>query len=83
MLATVMTTALSVSAEAAGHEAPAPTIAPPFVVGGVLFAIFLVLMFVTLSYSNLGRRHEASDEHADPHRQHPNKHDRHQGASSH
>ncbi|MEA5455262.1 hypothetical protein SPF06_11070 [Sinomonas sp. JGH33] len=83
MLAVLMSTALTVSAEAAEHEAPAPTIAPPFVVGGVLFAIFVILMFVTLSYTNLGRRHSATEEHADPHRQHPNKHDRHQGASSH
>ena len=44
-----------------------------------IFAIMLVLMFVTLSYSNLGNRHEAVEEHSDPHRQHPNKHDHGQG----
>lgn len=82
MLATLMTTALSVSAEASG-EAKAPTIAPPYIVGITMFIIFVVLLFVTLSYSNLGRRHEPVDEHADPHRQHPNKHDRHQGAAGH
>ena len=47
--------------------------------GGVMFAILLVLMFITLSYGNLGNRHEAVEEHADPHRQHPNKHDHGQG----
>ncbi|MGN6405341.1 hypothetical protein [Sinomonas sp.] len=83
MLATLLTTALTVSAQATGEEAPAPTIAPPFVIGITLFVVFVVLLFVTLSYTNLGRRHEATDEHADPHRQHPNKHDRHQGAPSH
>ena len=41
-----------------------------------MFVIFLILLFVTASYTNLGRRHEAVEEHADPHRQHPNKHDR-------
>jgi hypothetical protein len=79
MLATLISTAVNVSGEAAGHEASAPTIAPPFVVGATIFAIFLILMFVTVSYTNLGRRHEPVDEHADPHRQHPNKHDRGQG----
>jgi hypothetical protein len=49
------------------------------VIGGVMFAILLALMFITLSYSNLGNRHTATEEHADPHRQHPNKHDRGQG----
>lgn len=82
MLAALMTTALTVGAEAAADE-KAPTIAPPFVIGGTLFAFFLVLLFVTLSYTNLSRRHEPADEHADPHRQHPNKHDRHVGSPNH
>lgn len=79
MLATLISTAVNVSAEAAGGEAPAPLIAPPLVIGGTIFAIFLLLMFVAGSYTNLGRRHEPVEEHADPHRQHPNKHDRGQG----
>jgi hypothetical protein len=66
-------------AAAVEHEELAPLIAPPFVIGGVMFVILLLLMFVTLSYSNLGNRHAAKDEHADPHRQHPNKHDHGQG----
>ena len=53
--------------------------AEPWVFGLSMFAIFVVLMFVTLSYTNLGNRHTAVDEHSDPHRQHPNKHDHGQG----
>jgi hypothetical protein len=66
-------------AAATEHEELAPLIAPPFVIGGVMFVILLALMFVTLSHTNLGNRHSATDEHADPHRQHPNKHDHGQG----
>lgn len=62
-----------------GHEELAPLIAPPFVIGGTMFAILVVLLMITLSYSNLGRRHVVVEEHADPHRQHPNKHDHTQG----
>ncbi|HSN37158.1 MAG TPA: hypothetical protein VLT34_12485 [Arthrobacter sp.] len=67
------------AAGGSGHEELAPLIAPPGVVGAVMFAILMVMLFVTLSYGNLGRRHEAVEEHADPHRQHPNKHDNGQG----
>ncbi|MDP5225678.1 MULTISPECIES: hypothetical protein [Arthrobacter] len=73
MLAQLATTVIHVSAEAA--EAPAPLIAPPFVIGGSMFALLLVLLFVCLSFMSLGNRHEAVEEHADPHRQHTNKHD--------
>ena len=69
---------LVAAAEESGHEL-APLIAPPFVIGGVMLVVLLVMMFITLSYSNLGRRHEVVEEHADPHRQHPNKHDHGQG----
>ncbi|MCO4237191.1 hypothetical protein [Pseudarthrobacter raffinosi] len=62
-----------------GEHAPAPIWAEPWVFGASIFAILLVMMFVTLSYSNLGNRHTVTDEHADPHRQHPNKHDHGQG----
>jgi hypothetical protein len=44
-----------------------------------MFLILVTLLLITLSYSNLGRRHVAVEEHADPHRQHPNKHDHGQG----
>ncbi|WP_426996015.1 hypothetical protein [Pseudarthrobacter sp. N5] len=63
----------------AEHEELAPIWAEPWVFGAVIFSILLVLMFITWSYSNLGNRHSAVEEHADPHRQHPNKHDHTQG----
>lgn len=62
-----------------GHEELAPLWAEPWVFGVSIFALLLVMMFVTLSYTNLGKRHEPVDEHSDPHRQHPNKHDHGQG----
>jgi len=62
-----------------GHEELAPLWAEPWVFGVVMFALMLVLLFVTLSYTNLGNRHEAVEEHADPYRQHPNKHTHGQG----
>jgi hypothetical protein len=61
-------------AAAGDNEELAPLIAPPFVIGGAMFLILVVLLLITLSYSNLGRRHAVVDEHADPHRQHPAKH---------
>lgn len=67
------------AAGASANEELAPLIAPPFVIGGAMFAVLVVLLLITLSYSNLGRRHAAVEEHADPHRQHPNKHDHGQG----
>ena len=71
--------ATSIAAQTEGGHEPAPLWAEPWVFGIVMFAILLVLMFVTLSYTNLGNRHEAVEEHADPHRQHPNKHTHHVG----
>ncbi|MEN2744678.1 hypothetical protein [Sinomonas halotolerans] len=79
MLASLISTALAVGGEAAAHEEKAPLIAEPWVVGVVMFALLVAMMFVTMSFTSLGRRHEAVEEHADPHRQHPNKHDRGQG----
>ncbi|MCU1433622.1 MAG: hypothetical protein JWR71_347 [Pseudarthrobacter sp.] len=70
--------AMTVAAEGEEHEL-APLWADPWVFGIVMFAILLAMKFVTLSYSNLGNRHTATEEHADPHRQHPNKHDHGQG----
>lgn len=62
-----------VLAAAEEHEL-APLIAPPFVIGGTMLAVLLLLMFVTVSFMNLGNRHSAVDESDDPHRQHTNKH---------
>ncbi|MFJ3956771.1 hypothetical protein [Arthrobacter sp. NPDC090010] len=78
MLAQLATTVINASAEG-GHEELAPLIAPPFVIGGVMLGFLIVLLLVTLSFLNLGNRHEAVEEHADPHRQHTNKHDHGQG----
>ncbi|MHA7177752.1 hypothetical protein ACX80D_13955 [Arthrobacter sp. Sr24] len=55
------------------HEL-APLIAPPFVIGGIMLAALLLLMVVTVSFMNLGNRHEAVEATDDPHRQHTNKH---------
>ncbi|WP_207344757.1 hypothetical protein [Arthrobacter sp. E3] len=52
----------------------APLIAPPFVIGGAMLAALLLLMFVTVSFMNLGNRHAAVEASEDPHRQHTNKH---------
>jgi hypothetical protein len=68
-----------IAASVAEHEERAPLWAEPWVFGLSIFGILLVLMFITLSYTNLGNRHSPVDEHADPHRQHPNKHDHGQG----
>ena len=78
MLLQHIATSIAAAGEAP-HEELAPLWAEPWVFGAAIFAILLVMMFVTLSYSNLGNRHSATEEHADPHRQHPNKHDHGQG----
>ena len=75
LLQQIATSIAAAAGGEAGHEELAPLWAAPWVFGVVIFAILAALMFVTLSYSNLGRRHEAVDEHADPHRQQPKKHD--------
>lgn len=66
-----------VLAEAAAHEEAAPLIAPPFVIGGCMLAFLLLLMFVCVSFMNLGNRHDAVEVHEDPQRQHTNKHGHH------
>ncbi len=58
--------------ELAEHsELPMPAIVYPLIIA----AFLLLLMIITVSFSNLGHRHEATREHIDPHKQHPNKHD--------
>ncbi|NVM94518.1 hypothetical protein [Arthrobacter wenxiniae] len=71
-----------VLAEAAAHEEPWPLIAPPFVIGGVMLGSLLLLMFVCVSFMNLGNRHEAVEVADDPHKQHTNKHMHHDGQAS-
>jgi hypothetical protein len=46
-------------------------------VGGSIMAVFLVLLLITVSFTNVGRRHEAHVEISDTHRQHSNKHGHH------
>ncbi|MDJ0319858.1 hypothetical protein [Pseudarthrobacter sp. PS3-L1] len=72
LLAQIATT---ISAAGEEHEELAPLWTEPWVFGVVMFGILMVLLLITFSYSNLGNRHTATQEHADPHRQHPNKHD--------
>ncbi|MEE1622484.1 hypothetical protein ACQ3I4_14035 [Zafaria sp. Z1313] len=57
------------AAESAANQA--------LLVGGSIFAVFLVLLLITVSFTNVGRRHEAHAEVADTHRQHTNKHGHH------
>jgi hypothetical protein len=47
----------------------------PVVIGGGIFVVFLIMMFSTVAFTSVGHRHSAVEEHVDPHRQHPNKHD--------
>jgi hypothetical protein len=64
--ATVLATAVEAEAESATGAA--------LLVGGSIMALFLLLLLVTVSFSNVGRRHEAHAEIPDAHRQHANKH---------
>ncbi|MHA7180422.1 hypothetical protein ACX80J_09925 [Arthrobacter sp. MDB2-24] len=58
--------------EALEHtELPMPAIAYALIAMGAL----LTLMIVALSFSNVRNRHEAVEEHLDPHKQHANNHD--------
>lgn len=46
----------------------------PYLIGGGIFAFFLLLLFICVSFSNVGNRHEAHAEADDVHRQFGNKH---------
>jgi predicted tellurium resistance membrane protein TerC len=67
-----MLTHVLAAAGAAG-EAHAETV-PPILIGGGIFAVFVLLMFATIAFRSVGNRHAAVEEHSDPHRQHPAKH---------
>jgi hypothetical protein len=79
MLLQQIATSLAAVGGESGHEAPAPLWGEPWMFGVSIFVIMVVLLSITLSYSNLGNRHEPVEEHSDPHRQHTNKHDHGQG----
>lgn len=68
MLTQVLGTVLASGAEAEGASAL------PYIIGGGIFAFFLLLLFVCVSFTNVGNRHEAHAEADDTHRQFSNKH---------
>ena len=59
--------------EAVEHHTELPM--SPLTYGLIVMGILLTLMIVTVSFSNVRNRHEAVEEHLDPHKQHTNKHD--------
>lgn len=61
------------ASETAEHETALAM--PPVVYAGIIMGALLLLMFVTIAFTSVGKRHEAVPEHADPHKQHPSKHD--------
>ena len=71
MLYSLGSTLLATEAMEHHPELPMPALAYGLIVMGIL----LTLMVVTVSFSNVRNRHEAVEEHLDPHKQHTNKHD--------
>lgn len=72
----MLTNVMSAAVDAATHiEEHAALAFPAWAYAGALFALLLIGMFITVSFSNVGKRHEAVDQHNDPHRQHPANHD--------
>lgn len=70
MLTQVLGTVLASGAEAEGASNM------PYIIGGGIFAFFLLLLFVCVSFTNVGNRHEAPAEVEveDTHKQFSNKH---------
>ncbi len=75
----MLTQLAGVLTAATEHEEAAPLLMPWWMFGVAIFVVLLLLLFVTVSFTNLGNRHSPVDENADPHRQHTNKHDHGQG----
>lgn len=72
MLSQFLDAALVASETVVEHvELPMPAV----VYGAIIMGGLLALMLVTMAFTSLGHRHEAVEEHTDPHKQHPNKHD--------
>ena len=69
MLVQLLTAAAEAESNSAGTTA--------LLVGGGIMAFFLLALLVTVSYTNVGRRHDTHAEVADTHRQHSNKHGHH------
>ena len=47
------------------------------IIGGGIFLLFMLMLLITMSYTNVGNRHEVKAETDDTHRQHANKHGHH------
>ncbi|GAA2550202.1 hypothetical protein HD598_000742 [Neomicrococcus aestuarii] len=63
---------LVTAAEAAAEAEGAGLL--PYMIGGGIFVFFMVLLFVTLSFSNVGLRHEAHAQVNNPHKPVPHHH---------
>ena len=59
--------------EAVEHHTELPM--PALAYGLIVMGLLLTLMIITVSFSNVRNRHEAVEEHIDPHKQHTNNHD--------
>ncbi|WP_343900798.1 hypothetical protein [Arthrobacter rhombi] len=46
----------------------------PYIVSGGIFVFFLLLLFICVSFTNVGNRHDAHAEVEDTHKQFSNKH---------
>lgn len=60
---------VQISAETAEHHVELPV--PAWVYGVGIMAVLLLMMVATLAFTNLGNRHEAVEEHIDPHKSFP------------
>lgn len=54
-----------------------PTGTMALIIGGGIFALFMLMLLITMSYTNVGNRHHIKVEVDDAHRQHANKHGHH------
>ncbi|MFJ6417336.1 hypothetical protein [Paeniglutamicibacter sp. NPDC091659] len=54
-----------------------PTETMALIIGGGIFLLFMLMLLITMSYTNVGNRHEVKAEADDTHRQHANKHGHH------
>lgn len=66
---TPLQSAVQITAETVEQHAELPI--PAWTYGVGIMAVLLLMMFVTLAFMNLGNRHEAVEEHADPHKSFP------------
>lgn len=54
-----------------------PTETMALIIGGGIFLLFMLMLLITMSYSNVGNRHRVVPESDDTHRQHSNNHGHH------